>query len=58
MMTQSPIARVLILGASLVVVVAGLRAAASFIAPTLLAMLLAVAVLPMIHWLERKRLPT
>jgi predicted PurR-regulated permease PerM len=58
MMTQSPIARVLILGASLVVVVAGLRAAAAFIAPALLAMLLAVAVLPMIHWLERKRLPT
>lgn len=55
---QSPITRFLIIGASFVIIVAGMRAAASFLAPALFALLLAIAVLPIIKWLERRRIPT
>lgn len=47
----------MIVGACAVIVIAGLRAGREIVAPTLLALLVAVSVLPLIHWLERKKLP-
>ena len=54
----SPIGRVLIAGASAVVIVAGMRASSSFLGPILFALLITVAAQPIIHWLERHRLRT
>lgn len=55
---QSPIARFFLLGACFVIIVAGMQAAASFLAPTLFALLLTIAVLPVIKGLEQRRVPT
>ncbi|HEY3377417.1 MAG TPA: AI-2E family transporter [Armatimonadota bacterium] len=54
----SPAARFLIMGACLVILIAGLRAAAPVLAPTLFALLIAITVAPLIQWLDRKGLPT
>ncbi|MEI7831985.1 MAG: AI-2E family transporter [bacterium] len=55
---QSPITRFFVIGACFVIIVAGMQAAGSFLAPTLFAVLLTIAVLPVIKWLERRRFPT
>lgn len=52
-----PAARVLLVVASLVVVVAGMRAAAQILVPFFLALFLAVAVAPPMFWLRRHRVP-
>lgn len=49
--------RVLITGASLVVVVAGLRAAGPILVPVLFSAFLAVLAIPPVKWLQSKRLP-
>lgn len=49
---RSP-ARILLIGASLVVLVAGLRAAAPVVLPLLLALFLTILSLPLLNWLER-----
>jgi AI-2 transport protein TqsA len=49
--------RVLITGASLVVVVAGLRAAGPILVPVLFSAFLSVLALPPINWLQRRRVP-
>lgn len=54
----APITRVFLIGACIVVIVAGLKAGAGLLAPTLFAFLVAVAVVPIIHWLDRRGLPT
>jgi predicted PurR-regulated permease PerM len=51
-------ARLLLLAASFVVVVAGLKAAASLILPFLVALFLAMVSLPLLNWLQSKGLPT
>ena len=53
----SPLGRVLILGACIVIVAAGMRAAMEFLAPALLALLIAIAVQPLIRWCTRRGLP-
>lgn len=50
-------ARALLVAASLVVVVAGLRAGAPILLPTALALFLAVLNLPMLAWLNARRVP-
>ena len=50
-------ARLLVVGASFVVVVAGMRAAAEIIVPVLLAMFLALLCLPAVRWMEGKKVP-
>ena len=49
--------RVLVTGASLVVVVAGLRAAGPILVPVLFSAFLAVLAIPPVKWLQAKRLP-
>lgn len=49
--------RALVIAASLVVVVAGLRAAAAIFIPLLLAFFLAMVSFPLLFWLLRKRVP-
>lgn len=49
--------RVLITGASLCVVVAGLKAAGPIIVPVLFSAFLAVLAIPPVNWLQSKRLP-
>ncbi|MCG6920219.1 MAG: AI-2E family transporter [Acidobacteria bacterium] len=51
-------ARVLLTLASLIVVVAGLKAAQSILIPVLLALLLAILCTPAVFWLRRHRVPT
>lgn len=51
-------ARFLILAASLVVVVAGLKAAAPLILPFLVAVFLAVISIPLLTWLQQRKVPT
>ena len=50
-------ARVLIAAASLVVVIAGLKFAASVILPFLISLFLAMITLPLLNWLTRKKIP-
>jgi predicted PurR-regulated permease PerM len=50
-------ARLLFIAASLVVVVAGLKAAQSFFLPLLMALFLTVLCVPPMRWLERRGLP-
>lgn len=52
----APVPRALLIAASLVVVVAGMRAAAPVLLPTALALFLAVLNLPLLRWLS-KRVP-
>ncbi|MHB9130224.1 MAG: AI-2E family transporter [Armatimonadota bacterium] len=54
----SPAARFVLMGACLVILIAGLKAGAPVLAPTLFALLIAIAVTPLIHWLDQKGLPT
>ena len=51
-------ARFLVIVASLVVVIAGLRAAAPILLPFLVSLFLAVISLPLMIWLQRLRVPT
>ena len=51
-------ARFLVVAASLIVVVAGLRSASQLILPFLTAVFLAVVSLPVMGWLQRRKLPT
>ena len=58
-MDQKPsVYRYLVIGASLVVIVAGLRAAHTLVVPFLLAAFFTVILTPVLHWLQRKRVPT
>ena len=50
--------RFLLIAASLVVVIAGLQAAASVLLPFLLSIFLAILSLPLLVWLQGKRVPT
>lgn len=50
--------RFLLIAASLVVVIAGLQAAASVLLPFLLSIFLAILSLPLLVWLQDKRVPT
>ncbi len=54
---EAPGARLLLLSASLVVVIAGLRAAATVVLPVLISLFLATATLPVMTWLRRYRVP-
>ncbi|HXF62944.1 MAG TPA: AI-2E family transporter, partial [Caldilineaceae bacterium] len=56
--TQTSIFRVLFTGASLVVIVAGLRAASPFLSPLLLALFLAILLYPPYQWLLGRGIPT
>ena len=51
-------ARLLFIAASLVVVVAGLKAAQTFFLPLLMALFLTILCVPPMRWLERRGLPT
>ncbi len=51
-------AQVLFVGACGVIVIAGLKAAASILIPFMLALFLAVLTLPVTIWLQRRRVPT
>ena len=53
-----PATRVLLTLASLVIVIAGLKAAQTVLIPVLLALLLAILATPAVSWLRRRRLPT
>lgn len=50
-------ARALLVVASLVIVVAGMKAASSLILPFLVALFLAMITLPLLNWLQAKRIP-
>jgi len=50
--------RYLITAAALVVVIAGMRTAKALLVPFLLAAFLAVILTPLLHWLQKKRVPT
>ena len=50
-------ARVLLIVASLVIVVAGLKAASTVILPFLIAIFLAILTLPLLNWLQSKNVP-
>jgi AI-2 transport protein TqsA len=54
---NAPGARALVLAASLVIVVAGLRAGAPVLLPCALALFLAVLNLPFLFWLDARRVP-
>ncbi len=51
-------ARALLIVASLIIVIAGLRAAKSLILPFLVAMFLAMVTLPLLNWMQDKKVPT
>ena len=51
-------ARFLVVAASLIVVIAGLQAASQLLLPFLTAVFLAVISLPVMVWLQRKKVPT
>ena len=55
--TTSP-ARVLVVSAALVIVVAGMREASTIVVPFLLATFFAVVLTPALHWLQKRGLPT
>jgi predicted PurR-regulated permease PerM len=55
---SDPLLRALIAAASLVVIVAGLRAGAALLVPLAIAGLIAVTTHPLVAWLERHRVPT
>ena len=51
-------ARFLMIGACLVVLVAGLKAASPLIVPLLAAIFLSILSLPLLTWLQNRRIPT
>ncbi|MEM8882433.1 MAG: AI-2E family transporter, partial [Planctomycetota bacterium] len=53
----SPAARLLVLGGSFVLVIAGMRAAASILIPLMLAVFIALLCLPAVRWMQRKKVP-
>ena len=53
----SPVSRFLIVTASIVIVVAGLGAAAEILVPVLFAVILAMALAPGFRWLQRNGVP-
>ncbi|MFQ5670932.1 MAG: AI-2E family transporter [Acidobacteriota bacterium] len=55
--SQDKGARFLLVAASLVVVIAGLRAASSLILPFLFALFLAMISFPLLHWLQSRKMP-
>ena len=55
--TNTPGARFLLIGASFVIVVAGLREGASILLPFALALFLAVMSMPLMFWLQLRRVP-
>ena len=55
--TNTPGARFLLMGASFVIVVAGLREGASILLPFALALFLAVMSMPIMFWLQLRRVP-
>ena len=55
---NTPGARFLLMGASFVIVVAGLREGASILLPFALALFLAVMSMPLMFWLQLRRVPT
>lgn len=57
MLTQSPIARFLIVLASFIVVVAGMRAAEELLVPFLLSLFIAVICSPPLAWLKQRGIP-
>ena len=50
--------RALLVAASLIIVIAGMKAAKTLILPFLLALFLAMVTLPLLNWLRAKKLPT
>jgi predicted PurR-regulated permease PerM len=56
--TFSAGSRILLTTAAFVVVVAGMRAAASIVVPFLLSAFIAILCAPFLFWLQRKRIPT
>ena len=50
--------RALLIAASLIIVIAGLQAAKTLILPFLLAMFLAMVTLPLLNWMQDKKVPT
>ncbi|MHC4320502.1 MAG: AI-2E family transporter [Planctomycetota bacterium] len=51
-------ARALLVAASIVIVIAGMKTASSLILPFLVALFLAMVTLPLLNWLQAKRIPT
>ncbi|HEY9878920.1 MAG TPA: AI-2E family transporter [Leptolyngbyaceae cyanobacterium] len=51
------IVRPLVGGASLIIIIAGLRAASGLLGPILMALFIVLAVSPLVDWLRRKRVP-
>jgi len=56
-MEQRPSFNALLAFAALIVVIAGLRAAQTLLIPFLFAIVLAIVVLPVVIWLEKRRIP-
>ena len=54
---NTPGARFLLMGASFVIIVAGLRAGTNFLVPFALALFLAVLSMPLMFWLQLRRVP-
>lgn len=57
-MEFSPAARFLLVAGALVIVIAGMRAAAPLLTPFLLAVFIAIITSPLLQWLKNRRLPT
>lgn len=55
---MEPGVRILLTVASMVILIAGLRAAASLVIPFLLSLFLALLTLPLVAWLQGRRVPT
>jgi predicted PurR-regulated permease PerM len=53
-----PLARLLVMAASAIIILAGMKAAAEIVAPTLFAIFLAILVSPLLHNLERRGFST
>lgn len=53
----TPLTRLLIISASTVVVIGGLKLASSVLTSIFLALLIAISVMPLINWLKRHKLP-
>jgi len=56
-LSQSPLARFLILGAAFVVLIAGMKSAESLLVPFLLSLFIAVICSPPLRWIHQKGLP-
>lgn len=53
----SPLARLLIIGACLVIIIGGIHAVAYLVNPIILGMIIALLCAPFLHWLRRKGVP-